>query len=265
MSFLEIDKNSSDIPLNMHYLHSHNHYEFYFLLEGERSLFMDKALYIMPKNTLFVIPPFEMHKTEGGPFTRININVSKNFFDTDEHEIIYTLARRQTINLDDEIIKIKATLEKLLDYQKNNTKVNTALLKITVKMLFADLYHILPKEGKHVHNIAFEKKIRPVLLSVLKYINENYTNQINVDDIAKLFYVSRSHLARMFKRDLSFSISEYILNLKINNAKQLLISTRKSINEIAEISGFSSAVYFGLIFKKHIGISPLNFRKYKKA
>jgi AraC-like DNA-binding protein len=54
---------------------------------------------------------------------------------------------------------------------------------------------------------------------------------------------------------------EYILQLRLNKAKSLLQEGKKSIEEIANLCGFSSANYFGLIFKKAVGLSPLNYKK----
>ena len=57
------------------------------------------------------------------------------------------------------------------------------------------------------------------------------------------------------------SVMKYVLELRLNKAKLLLRDTDKSIEQISVECGFSSANYFGLTFKKSIGLSPLNFRK----
>jgi transcriptional regulator GlxA family with amidase domain len=54
---------------------------------------------------------------------------------------------------------------------------------------------------------------------------------------------------------------EYVMRIRLNKAKGLLRNTNKSIEEVAFECGFSSANYFGLIFKKEIGLSPLNYKK----
>mgnify|MGYP003319274626 CR=1 FL=1 len=59
----------------------------------------------------------------------------------------------------------------------------------------------------------------------------------------------------------SYTIGEYLLKVRLDNAKFLLLNTNKSIENIAESCGFSSANYFSLMFKRKIGISPLNYRK----
>ena len=82
MSFIEFDKSVKTKSWSMYNLHSHPHYEIYFLLKGERSFFLSNSLYTLGEGTLVVIPPYVMHKTEGGPFERFNINVSTDYLDT---------------------------------------------------------------------------------------------------------------------------------------------------------------------------------------
>jgi two-component system response regulator YesN len=56
---------------------------------------------------------------------------------------------------------------------------------------------------------------------------------------------------------------DYCTHARLNEAKHLLLTTRKSLDEIAERCGYASANYFSLIFKRKIGLSPLNYRKKK--
>ena len=54
---------------------------------------------------------------------------------------------------------------------------------------------------------------------------------------------------------------DFLVDVRLTKAKQMLVSTKKGLEEIAYLNGFSSANYFGLIFKKREGLSPLNYRK----
>jgi transcriptional regulator GlxA family with amidase domain len=73
--------------------------------------------------------------------------------------------------------------------------------------------------------------------------------------------MSKVSLCKKFKDVMNCSIMEYVMRIRLNKAKGLLRNTNKSIEEVAFECGFSSANYFGLIFKKEIGLSPLNYKK----
>ena len=76
MSFIEVEKSVREKEWDMTDLHSHSHYEIYFLISGTRKFFLVDKMYHISAPCLIVIPPYTMHKTEGFAFTRININVS---------------------------------------------------------------------------------------------------------------------------------------------------------------------------------------------
>ena len=77
MNFLEIEEVSVVESYYMGEPHSHDFYELYFLLDGKRDFFVKNKMFVISKNTLVIVPPFVMHKTEGGQFKRINMSLRK--------------------------------------------------------------------------------------------------------------------------------------------------------------------------------------------
>ena len=100
-----------------------------------------------------------------------------------------------------------------------------------------------------------------IVYNVIHYINDNYQKEIFLEQIAKHFFISKSTLCALFKERMNCTVMEYVLRLRIAKAKYLLLYTNKSIENISYECGFSSANYFGLVFKKEIGLSPLNYKK----
>lgn len=95
---------------------------------------------------------------------------------------------------------------------------------------------------------------------ILQFLNE-YHSSITVSDLCKYFGRSKSHISHMFKSRSGMSISEYCNNLKLQDAKKLLLSTDFSVTQIAFDVGFNDVSYFIHLFKKKFGISPLKYRK----
>jgi len=99
----------------------------------------------------------------------------------------------------------------------------------------------------------------------MDYLNENYNKKITLEHLSEEFFVSSAAILYNFKKYTNCSPIDFLLNVRLNNAKKLLTGTKLSVAEISEKCGFSSANYFGVIFKKKEGLSPANYRRYKRT
>lgn len=95
---------------------------------------------------------------------------------------------------------------------------------------------------------------------ILQFLNEYHTN-ISLDDLCRHFGRSRSHISHLFKKSSGKSLRDYCNNLKLSDAKKLLLETDASVTEIAFDVGFNDAAYFIHLFTKKYGITPLQYRK----
>ena len=86
---------------------------------------------------------------------------------------------------------------------------------------------------------------------------------LKVSDVAEYAHLSISQLERRFKSTLGFLPADFILRCKMEEAKNLLKYTNKSISEISQILAFSSQAYFTNVFKKSYGCTPKEFRNTK--
>ena len=90
----------------------------------------------------------------------------------------------------------------------------------------------------------------------IDYIKENFTSNINLSDMAKMFFISSEHFSRLFKKETGFNFSEYINLLRLQKAETMLKKTNASIAQIASECGFNDSNYFSLKFRQMYGISP---------
>ncbi|MFB3160161.1 response regulator [Neobacillus sp. 179-J 1A1 HS] len=93
-----------------------------------------------------------------------------------------------------------------------------------------------------------------------KYIVNHISEEISMDDIAQNVHLNPDYLTRIFKKEVGVSISRYIINLKMDIAKRLLIETDKSIGEIAVGVGYFNYSSFNRIFTKMVNMSPQQFK-----
>lgn len=95
----------------------------------------------------------------------------------------------------------------------------------------------------------------------IQYINENISEDLNLDRICAAISVSKYHFCRQFKLQLGMTVMQYILNTRIILAKDALEKTDNAISRISENFGFSSVSYFCQAFKAETGFTPLQYRK----
>lgn len=96
--------------------------------------------------------------------------------------------------------------------------------------------------------------------SACEFISKNYTKSISIEDIAADINVSRSMLYRLFMEYMKVSPKTYLMEYRIRMATKLLSKTEESIKEIASSIGFPNPQHFAVVFRKHIGLSPTEYR-----
>lgn len=95
----------------------------------------------------------------------------------------------------------------------------------------------------------------------MSYIGQHYSESISLQDAADFVYLSKSHLSRKFQKVLGIGFSDYLRDLRIDKAVQLLLTTSKSITEIALGCGFSNSNIMNINFKEKFGETPSEYRK----
>ncbi|MFA5037984.1 MAG: AraC family transcriptional regulator [Candidatus Izemoplasmatales bacterium] len=96
---------------------------------------------------------------------------------------------------------------------------------------------------------------------ILDFIEKHLYEDIKLDDICRLVNYSKSHISRMFNKYIGLSLPKYVTKRRLSNAAIMIYNTDKPIGYIADVHGFGTDKYFSTLFKKELGISPLNYRK----
>lgn len=130
---------------------------------------------------------------------------------------------------------------------------------------FEDVHkYLLSSVGSIVQTHLENKKrrdIKPILLAK-QYIDENYSETITLETIAKIVHLNPVYLGSLFKTETGMSFSDYLIKARINSAKDLLKNSNYSINEISRIVGYTDAKYFSKLFSKITGVKPTEYRKF---
>lgn len=100
-----------------------------------------------------------------------------------------------------------------------------------------------------------------IIPDIISYIQDHYTEDLTLEQLMHRFGISRSSLCAGFKKYTGFTIKKYILTLRFHHAKRLLHNSILSIEAVAEQSGFHDTAHFVQMFKKNVGMTPLQYRK----
>ena len=114
--------------------------------------------------------------------------------------------------------------------------------KLKALLTYLIIFFIIEHELSHdIKNGSQGKKINKNINDVMRYIDSNYMNDINMDNICKTFKFSSSHFSSLFKQNTGEAFSRYLSKVRLEHAIVLLSNTDKPIDQIAYECGFKSA------------------------
>lgn len=141
---------------------------------------------------------------------------------------------------------------------------NTYLSKIEQLNDFNELYNLVSPMILDYCASVTQYKLKgysPLVRKAMNHIILNLQNELTVQNIANLFYVSPTYLSRLFKKEINCSVIEYINKQRIKRSTFLLKDTDLPIHNISTIVGINDLNYFSRLFKKYIGNTPSQYRK----
>ena len=123
------------------------------------------------------------------------------------------------------------------------------------------LLTFLMEESWHPENNGKISLKRKNLQDIKDYLDRNFADKIILDNLAEKFYINKFYLTRIFRDQFGITVTNYILQLRITHAKQLLRFTDLTIEEISRSCGFPDANYFSRMFRKIEETTPGKYRK----
>ena len=112
---------------------------------------------------------------------------------------------------------------------------------------------------------ADREKGKSIVDIMVDYIHNHYEENINRNMLAELIRLSPEYVGKMFKKEMGMGISEYLNNFRIQKAQNLLSTTNYKVIDIALMVGYDNMPYFSSLFKKTVGMSPVEYKKMLKT
>ena len=144
------------------------------------------------------------------------------------------------------------------------------------KLFHDDTYHILSKNARNsIYDLNLylqyiirltEKYLKEqvsdksIAKSIQDYIDQHYSEDISRNILTDIFYLDPDYASKLFKKELGISFKNYLIQKRIEVAKNLLENTDLPVNTIADNVGYGNYSYFTRIFKKVMGVTPIEYR-----
>lgn len=263
-----IDINYKESSNNMSIVdHSHNRHEIIYILDGTASFQINSKNYQCKSGDLIFISNLEFHKVKINtyPYKRFFLLIDPQYLQTIMRDPLLTSILKHRPEHFNHVISLnnihRSLFLELLKNMDNENKQNFDYCQFKLECYLQILLIELFRNYKDAFPISHINKSMAVILEIQKYIEDNYKEDINLDNMSKMFYINTYYLSHQFKEITGFSFKEYLILQRISRAKHLLFHTNHDITAISIESGFNNVNHFIRIFKKYEEITPYQYRK----
>lgn len=261
--------------------HFHSCYELHFIHEGSIELQVEDKTIILVKNDICIIPPHLNHYTKRVLEPTRKISLLFNFCNqkvnedsgSDELSVyggIYSGMSQVTVIRNSDIYDRYLKNIKEIFYENDISSIHKIKALFTLVFLevsgkFTDIkagasdYNLNSVTCKTYEEVNQSQNIR--LVKIENYINNNFKNDITLNNLAIHLHLSEKQTDRILKKLTGLSFGKLLLKKRMERARELILHSEKSINEIANEIGYSSYNGFYIAFKNTYGLPPQNLRE----
>ncbi len=250
-----------------HVGHVHDCFEMLYLSSGQRFFFINDRTFKVKEGDLILIHPNVLHKATSNE--ALNCEGVLLYFLEKQlspgqpiREILKPLFQNETVAFSLSL-SARAFVDELFskmlgEYRTMNNEYFLAMQAYVLELLI-----FLSRNSKQSPSASFEhpSPIHEKVSDIAAYINQHYAQALSLNFLAGHFYISPNYLCKVFKEVTDFTLIEYINNVRVKEAKRLLLESREKVVDIAEKVGFGSITNFGRVFKEVTGHPPLYYRK----
>lgn len=258
-------------------------HEFMYVMEGEVEMHYNGRIYPLKKGDLFYLKPLEKNYIVVEESKRFRTHcihfdwlppAAENDFSAEEFYMHSVLSPAYYERVE-KLLKRPQYIPASLPLPHHITDASYE----TLSALFAKCYHayldksiaagmklkaafweILAELAGCIGDGKNIQPIHPKILYAMEYLRANYTQNITVTFLAEKYGLSPKYFGTLFKTAAGKSVSEFVLGLRIYAAKEMLLGTDMTIEEIAERTGFQNSFYFSKCFKAQEKVPPSGYR-----
>lgn len=234
-----------------------DHFIIHYILDGKGEFTVNNKTYKLGKKDGFLIKPGEetYYKADDKDpwiymwigFNGIKAETYLKYANLDENNHIFKYEKDSSLK------------KYILEILSLNIMNNSNRLKID-GLLYLFIGNLI-ENNKYMDKENSNTQVDEYINISIDFINNNYSNNIKVNDIANYVRLNRSYFSNLFTKKIGISPQEYLLSLKMEKACNLLTNLQLSIGDVARQVGYEDQLTFSKIFKKSKGVSPKLYRE----
>ena len=239
-------------------MHWHEFYELELCLEGNAKTVINKKEHKIKKGTVVLLTPSDLHKYE----TTEDMTLLNLTFMPEAIEYSGFLEKLYPVNYIIGDVD-ENTLKRLSDYIyqiKAEAENGGAFRKKYISLLLSCIFVELLRIGNANTVKADTSEKYDSIQKAVYFTRTHFKEPITLGDVAEFVGISPTALSKSFAKKLGVGFKDYLIDLRLNYAKQLIAQTDSTITDIAYSSGFNSLSYFQNVFIKKFDITPKNYR-----
>ena len=236
-------------------LHTHPFTELFFVVKGKGTFLFKDCSYSIEPGDLVMIPPYVEHTEKSSELSRLEYYVvgvdGVSFLDGE------TSAGPQVFHDFNDCSITSGLFSQMLYEARHHTLGSNSICQKFLEILILRItrkYQLIPVSSSSA-------KMSKECAQIKEFLDSNYAEHITLDTLTALTHMNKYYLAHSFTKFAGMSPIQYLNSKRLNTACLLLKGTDHSISDIAVSTGFSSQSYFTQIFKKNLGLTPIQYRK----
>lgn len=253
--------------------HAHPGLEFLYVEQGTGHILIDKRIMPIKAETLYMFQPYQLHRvhavaSENQPYIRHILVVDPYVFEpylAPFPDLRGYFGKLWKENLPSQAFDV-GEMKSLYNLFHEEFEGGTHLRSIEgVAVTLLCLIRFARSASPDTKDTAFHKSVlrrTGLAEQAMTWLESHFQEEFHLPELASRLHVSPFYLSRIFKQDTGNTIQEYVMAKRLREACMLLQNTEYSMTYTAERVGFTSSSHFIHAFKKHIGITPLQYRKH---
>lgn len=238
-------------------LHTHHFTELYFITKGKGEFQVENERFPVKENDLIIVSPHIEHtefSDEEMPLEYVAISMEGMVFEFDRQ---FAGKNYAVYNCESLKENLSFLLKMLLEEAEKESQDYAVICQNLAEIL---VIYLMRRQKLSLHQ-SVETKMSKECGVAKRYIDSNYMENITLDLLAELTHMNKFYLVHSFTKYTGLSPINYLAQRRIQVSLQLLSSTDYSVAQIASSVGFSSQSYFSQVFRKELGVTPVQYRK----
>lgn len=246
-------------------IHTHDFLEISIVLEGQANYTIEEQEFQLNAGQIMLFNPGTRHGEEQRTGTyshQLHIGLTNISLDGLKRNHLPT--KKAVLNLGEYQWEFLDKAWRLVkEYSEEQPEFQLMVKALIIEMLVLIL-RSLEKVQDNTVTLALSKnaKRKQYLVNhAIYYLENHHTQEITLEQLADTLYVSPTYLSKVFKESTGMSPINYLIQVRLKHAKELLANEQLTIREISQAVGYQDAYHFSKLFKKYYGVSPSQLAK----